>query len=121
MGEDSSSGSSLGFVGAGFGIAALIGMFTLGPCDSARTAYNTVVGDIPLIRTRAVEYCRKNIQNENPFYDTKQVEKKLAGDLNYSLNGKELVNPQGVRMMELWDATEDHARDWFDRWIWASF
>ena len=64
MSEEKSSSSSdrtLGFVGAGFGLAALIGMFTFGPIDLARTAYNSVVGDVPLIRSRAVEYCRKNI------------------------------------------------------------
>ncbi len=45
----------------------------------------------------------------------------LAKNLNYSLQGEEIVNPQAVRMMELWDATEDHATDFYERWIWPSF
>ncbi len=67
MGEKSSSscGTTFGLAGAGFGLAALIGIFTLGPIDLARTAYNSVVGDVPLIRNRAIEYCRKNIQRES--------------------------------------------------------
>lgn len=120
MGENKSSAeNALGFVGTGFSLAALIGMFTLGPVDVARTAYNTVVGDVPLIRARTVEYCRRNIQKENPSYDARQVEQKLADDLNYALQA-ERINPQEVRMMELWDATETHADGFFDRWIWPS-
>ena len=55
MSEEKSSSSSegiFGFAGAGFGLAALIGIFTLGPIDLARTTYNSVVGDVPLIRER---------------------------------------------------------------------
>ncbi|MEK6855459.1 MAG: hypothetical protein AABX73_04520 [Nanoarchaeota archaeon] len=118
--KSSSGGRTFGLAGTGFGLAALIGIFTLGPIDLARTAYNSVVGDVPLIRTRAVEYCRKNIQNEHTLYDAEQVERQLAGDLNYNLKEGEKVNPQGVRMMELWDATEDHASSWYQRWIWPS-
>lgn len=122
MGEksSSSSGNLYGLAGTGFGLAALIGMFTLGPIDLARTAYNSVVGDVPLIRTRAIEYCRKNIQKENPSLNTEQVEETLAKDLNYSLQEGERVNPQAVRMMELWDATENHANGWYERWVWPS-
>jgi len=119
--NESPSRSNLAYAGVGFGLAALIGVYTLGPIDSARTAYNAIVGDVPFIRSRAVEYCRKNIQSENPSYDEGQVEERLADDLNYSLGSGGLVNPQEVRMMELWDAVEDHASDWFDRWIWSAF
>src|SRR3989344_4245728 len=107
--EKSSSGKTFRFAGAGFGLAALIGIFTLGPIDLARTAYNSVVGDVPLIRARAVEYCRENIKKESSLYDVEQVERQLAKDLNYNLQEGQKVNPQAVRMMELWDATEDHA------------
>lgn len=118
MAEKSSSGHSLPIIIA---LASLIGLFTLGPIDFPRTAYNSVVGDIPLIRTRAVEYCRRNIQKENPLYDTKHVEEQLANDLNYHLrDGEKKVNSQEVRMMELWDATEDHASSWYQRWVWPS-
>ena len=109
-----------GWVGTGLGIASLIGVFTLGPIDLARTAYNSVVGDAPLIRERAVDYCRKNIQREKPLYNDEQVEEELASDLNYSLWMREKINPQAVRMMELWDATETHAISWYQRWVWPS-
>ena len=118
--SSSSSGGTLGFAGAGFGLAALIGMFTLGPIDLARTAYNSVVGDVPLVRARAVEYCRKNIKKEHSLYSAEQVEKQLAEDLNYHLKDEQKVDPQAVRMMELWDATEDHAPSWYQRLVWPS-
>lgn len=121
MTEDGSSyRRPLGYAGMVFGIATLIGLFTLGPIDLTRTAYNSVVGDVPLIRSRAVEYCRKNIQKENPSFNALEVEQKLAYDLDYSLNDGNMVDPQGVRMMELWDAIEDHASNSNDRWIWPS-
>ncbi|MEI7718533.1 MAG: hypothetical protein WCI72_01595 [archaeon] len=116
----SSSSSSLGIAGTGIGLAALIGLFTLGPIDSARTAYNAIVGDVPLVRGRAVEYCRKNIHRENPSYNERQVEEVLARDLNYSLRKDEIIDPQAVRMMELWDATETHADGGYARWVWPS-
>ena len=120
MGENSSSsdGRKFGLVGTGFGLAALIGIFTLGPIDLARTAYNSVVGDVPLLRTKAVEYCRRNIQRENPSLNAEQVEGELTRDLNYSLQGEQRVNPQAIRMMELWDATEDHAPNRYERFVW---
>ena len=116
----SSTSNSLAFAGVGFGLAALIGFFTLGPIDSTRIAYNSVVGDIPLVRARAVEYCRRNIQRENPFFDTEQVETILARDLKYDLHKGEKINPQAVRMMELLDATEDHASSFYARWVWPT-
>mgnify|MGYP001609203800 FL=1 len=105
---------------AGFGLAALIGIFTLGPIDLTRTVYNSVIGDVSLIRARAVEHCRSNIQKEYPLLSAEQVEKKLAGDLNYNLKDEQRVDSQAVRMMELWDATEDHASSWYQRWVWPS-
>ncbi len=122
MGEKKTSSSSyrFGCVGTGLGLASLVGFFTLGPIDLVRTAYNSIVGDVPLIRSRAVEYCRRNIQRENPSLNTTQVEGILAGDLKYSLQDKEKVDAQEVRMLELWDATEDHATGWYERWIWPS-
>ena len=54
------------------------------------------------------------------MYDAEQVERQLAKDLNYNLQEGQKVNPQAVRMMELWDATEDHASSWYQRWVWPS-
>ena len=117
MSENNSSSSSLPI---GIGLASLIGFFTLGPIDFPRTAYNAVVGDIPLIRSELVEYSRRNIGRENPTYNKEQVEKTLARDLNYNLKEGAEVDSQKVRMMELWDASEDHASNWYHQWVWPN-
>ena len=106
------------FAGAGVALAGLIGSFTLGPIDLTRTAYNSIVGDVPLIRTRAVEYCRSNIKIEFPGLSERGIEGRLASMLNYDLHEGELINPQEVKMMELWDATENCAPNWYERWVW---
>ena len=90
-----------GWVGTGLGIASLIGVFTLGPIDLARTAYNSVVGDAPLIRERAVDYCRKNFQREKPLYNDEQVEEELASDLNYSLWNLISINVENLNLKAL--------------------
>ena len=123
MSEDSkSSGSSgtLGCLGAGLGLAALVGLFTLGPIDLARTGYNAVVGDVPYIRAKAIDYCRRGISKENSSLTGQEVEQRLASELKYGLKSGERINPQEVRMLELWDATEEHADGWYDRWVWPS-
>ena len=120
MREKNSSSSSLPHLPIGIALASLIGFFTLGPIDFPRTAYNAVVGDVPLIRSELVDYSRRNIKRENPNYGREQVEKTLARDLNYDLKEGVEVDPQKVRMMELWDASEKHTSNWYHRGVWPS-
>lgn len=114
--------SSSSSIPLGIGLAALIGFFTLGPIDFVRTSYNAVVGDVPLIRAAAVDYSRNSIKQKNPNLSSDEVESKLANILNYNFNLKEneRIDPQKVRMMEIWDATEDYAKSGYDRWIWPT-
>lgn len=118
MTKNSSSGSNS--VPLGIGLAALIGIFTLGPIDFTRTAYNAVVGDVPLIRSAAVDYSRKRISFTNPNFSFNEVESKLAKSLNYDLKENERIDSQKVRMMEIWDATEENAANGYDRWVWPT-
>ena len=78
IGYGCSGGCLSGFLGLGVGIAQFVGILTLGPIDLTRTTYNSLVGDLPLIRERAVDYCRENIQRENPTCDVYKVEEILA-------------------------------------------
>jgi len=118
--DSSSSSTASSSVPLGIGLAALIGFFTLGLIDFARTSYNAVVGDIPLIRTKAIDYSRKRISLTNPDLTFNELESKLATMLNYDLKEGEKINPQEVRMMEIWDATEDNARNEYERWVWPT-
>jgi hypothetical protein len=117
MSEKSSSSNS---VPLGIGLAALIGIFSLGPIDFVRTSYNAVVGDVPLIRSAAVDYTRDSNKRRNPNFSSEEVESRLATKLNYNLKGEDKINPQKVRMMEIWDATEDYAKSGYDRWVWPT-
>lgn len=119
MPEDSSRSASSGLP-LGIALASLIGFFTLGPIDFPRTAYNAVVGDIPLIREAAVDYSRKRISSKNPHLSPNEVESKLANSLNYDLKENERIDPQRVRMMEIWDAIEDHTTNGYHRWVWPT-
>ncbi len=120
MTNDNNSGSSspFGCVGTGLGLAALVGFFTLGPMDLARTSYNAVVGDIPPIREKVLTYCREGIKREKTGYSEAQVEAILANELNYDLNEGERINAQKVEMGDLWDSAEDHAPSFWQRWVW---
>ena len=89
---------SLGTAGI-FGITALVGTFTLGPIDLERTIYNWVIGDIPVIKSKLVDYVREGVKREIEKYNSKftpgQVEDRLAQELYLPPpNEGEKVNPQ---------------------------
>ena len=122
MGKDSeSSDNGLGcLVSTGLGMAGLLAWFTLGPIDAMRTVYNAAVGDVPYLRNGLVEYSRQGIRNQNPTFTPEEVESTLARELDYKLVSGESIDPQNVRMMELWDASETFAHSGWDRYVWPS-
>ncbi len=123
MSDDKDSGwrpgCGLGVLYAMAGISALVMMFRLGPMDSARTVYNQIIGDVPAIKRQLTDYARKGIQKENQEKQPGEVEKILAQELGIPYDGNK-INPNEVSIEQLWDASEDHARSWYQRWVWPS-
>jgi hypothetical protein len=97
--------------------AIVAGVCRLGPIDLPRTVYNNVTGDMPALKARLTDYCREGVQTENVNSEPAEIEKILANKLKVKLdNGK--IKPEQASIENLWDATEDYAHSWFDRWIW---
>jgi len=121
MAEKKSSGSSnpLGCLAPAVGIAGLVATLVLGPIDLGRSVYNQIIGDTPILKRELLDYTRRDIQRSNSNYTAQQVEVSLANELGYKLEGDK-IDPQDVSIEKLWDASEDHARSWYQRWVWPS-
>jgi len=116
----SSGGSRLGWLAHAVGIAGLVATLMLGPIDLGRSVYNGIIGDTPVLKEQLLDYSRRDVRRKNPNYTDKHVEGELANELHYRLNGSSEINPQKVSIERLWDASEDHARTWYERWVWPS-
>ena len=90
----------------------------MGPIDLARSTYNQIIGDTPVIKTELVEYARKGIRTENPDWSEEGVEAELARELGVKV-GKNGINPLEASILNLWDASEDYANSFWQQWIWA--
>ena len=113
------SEDGLGCLATTIGIAGLVATFALGPIDLGRSVYNQIVGDTPVLKRQLLDYSRSGIQRENPGYSTQEIENKLRKELGHKLDG-EVINPQDVEIGKLWDASEDHARSFYERFVWPS-
>jgi hypothetical protein len=71
------------------------------------------------LKRELLDYSRRDIQSKNRQYTPQQVETALADELGYSLDG-DRIHPLDVSIEELWDASEDHARSLYQRWVWPS-
>jgi hypothetical protein len=116
---NSSRGSELGCLAPMVGIAGLVATLMLGPIDLGRSVYNGVIGDTPVLKQQLVDYSRRDIKRKNPNYSAQEVDRTLSNELNYRLNDDK-INVQEVSVEKLWDASEDHARNWYERWVWPS-
>jgi hypothetical protein len=116
----SSGGSGLGCLAPAVGIASLVATLMLGPVDLGRSVYNGITGDTPVLKEQLLDYSRRDIKRKNPNYTNQQAEVALADELHYKFNGSTEINPQKVSVERLWDASEDHARTWYERWVWPS-
>ena len=112
-------GSGLGCLAPAVGIAGLVATLMLGPIDLGRSVYNGIIVDTPVLKQQLLDSSRRDISRKNPNYSGAQVEKILADELNYRLDG-EKINPQTISVEKLWDSSEDHARSWYQRWVWLS-
>jgi|SRR3989344_5689958 len=114
--SERSIGSGLGWT---LGLAFTIGTFAMGPIDFPRIVYNTFIGDTSIIKSRLTEYVKEGIRREVSGLDDSQIERVLSRELDVGLeNG--VVNPQSVTMEKLWDASEDYASSWYQRWVWPT-
>ena len=121
MSEEKSSSKSnpLGCLAPAVGIAGLVATFALGPIDIGRSVYNQIIGDTQILKRELLDYTRRDIQRNPRYYTAQQVERDLANELGYRLYGDK-IDPQDVSIEKLWDASEDHARSWYQRWVWPS-
>ena len=120
--NSSSGGSDLGCLAPFVGVAGLIATFIMGPIDLGSSVYNQIVGDTPVVKRELLDYSRRDIQRKNPDSSPTAIERMLADEVNYRvpIADGETVNPLDVSMEDLWDASEDHARSGYQRWIWPS-
>jgi hypothetical protein len=119
MPRKTSSSRELGCLAPAVGIAGLVATLMLGPIDLGRSVYNQIIGDTPILKRELLDYSRRDIQSKNRQYTPQQVETALADELGYSLDG-DRIHPLDVSIEELWDASEDHARSLYQRWVWPS-
>ena len=116
--KDSSSGNGLGYFLGSVGIAGIVATFMLGPIDLARSVYNGIIGDTPVLKEQLLDYIRRDIRRKNLG---ENPEKDLANKIGvYNLDSNGRIDPQKVSVEKLWDAAEDHARSEYQRWIWTS-
>ncbi len=125
--EGSSNSRPLGCVlGPAVGIAGLVATFALGPIDLGRSVYNQIIGDTPILKRELLDYSRIDIQRKHPDYSDLEIETELAHELGHTRYTLELdagthkIDPQEISIEKLWDASEDHARSQYQRWIWPS-
>ncbi len=104
---------SLGCIAAGFSL------LSYGPLDLTRTGYNLVTGNRIGLTQELLDYNREQIQVQNPGFSPLEMEKNLAGTLEYTLQGNS-IDVEDVRLDRLWDASEDHASSLYQRWVWTS-
>ncbi len=103
------------------GIAGLFALLSskLGPIDFGRSAYNGIIGNVPILKQQLLDYSRSDVKLKNPRYSSRDVDKTLANELNYVLtDGK--INPQEVSIEQLWVSCENHSQNWYERWFWPS-
>ena len=111
------------------------GIGCLGPVDLGRSVYNGIIGDTPVLKQQLVDYSKRDIKKLNPNYSFQEVETTLSNELNYRLkhhtmdllevettldNNDSGINPQEVSIEKLWDASENHSKSWYKRWVWPS-
>ncbi len=84
--------------------------------------YNQIVGDTPVLKAQLTNYVRESIAQKNPQLKAGEVESHLAYTLlrtHAPENGRR-VDPNQVSIEDLWDASEEHARSWYEKWVWPS-
>ncbi len=110
----------LGCLGPAVGIAGFVATFALGPIDLGRSVYNQIIGDTSILKRELLDYSRRDIQIKNQKWNNQQVESLLADELGHPLYQlkEEKINPQDISIEKLWDASEEHARSFYQRWVW---
>ena len=125
MGDNTSSSKKSGynpnfldFLGLLAGAATLVATFSLGPIDFGRSVYNQIIGDTPVLKRHLTNYARKGIIRENPNLKKAGIELKLSNKLNAPIRSDGTVDPLQASIENLWDASEDYASSWYQRWVW---
>ncbi len=101
------------------GIVLSIGTYLLGPVDLGRTLYNTALGDTPIFKKELLDFSRRDLQRQNPSFNPQRIDNILSYEFNYDLKKEETIDPQKVSTRKLLDASEVHARSWYQKWIWT--
>jgi hypothetical protein len=119
--RSSGSGHGIGIVFSSvLGAAGIVALCTLGPIDLTRVAYNRALGDMPIFKSELLDYSRREMQTKYPMRDSATTEQVLAFELGYQdYHAGERINPQKVSIGKLLDASEVHAKSWYQKWVWA--
>ena len=99
------------------GLGLLIGSVDLGPIDLCRTIYNNIIGETPILKEQLANYCRRMIVENLGASSSKsrQIDDKIT-EMFYVRP----VDPSKISISELWDASEDLAPSFYQRWVWPS-
>ena len=99
----------------------LLGIFfTVGPIDAYRTIYNSIIGDVPVLKMELLNYSRVQIKNQYQKISDNLIEAILAERLQLSITKGNKIATEDVSIIELWDLVEIYPKSWKDRWIWTS-
>ncbi len=99
---------------------SLLGMtLSFGPLDLGRTLYNQLIGDMPVLKKKLVDFARRDVYRVNPDISPENVESILAKELR-SFTGKAEINPNEIPISDLWDLQENRSRTFKDQWVWAN-
>jgi len=105
-------------IGGCVGIAGLVGVLTLGPIDLPRTIFGVITGDIPALKQELVGYVSRDIKSRYPSFTQDQLDSVFC--YKFDTPCDDGFNPQDAGIIDLWDASEDHARSWYQGWVWPS-
>ena len=120
MSDNEKSNSSGGGCFSSILVLIVIGLsLAVGPLDAYRTVYNCVLGDIPVLKGEMLNYSRAQIGEQYSNLDKDLVEEVLASRLQLSIKNKQIISPDMVSILELWDLVEVYPRSWKDKWIWT--
>jgi len=100
----------------------------LGPIDYARTAYNQIIGDMPVLRQKLLDYAREGVYEENPSLNAFQIDHALADEIQtrqivagkHDASCKMPLDANTLSTELLWDLTEEHAHTLYQRLIWPT-
>lgn len=116
----------LGILKPAVTIGGLCSVLILGPIDSARSVYNQIVGDTPVLKQQLVDYARKGLvremsENGELALQGIELEQKLGEVLKAKYRTADgMIDSQKTSIHYLWEASENYGTGFWSQFVWPS-